>query len=33
VANTRRFPTEIDQPTFEHMPDFELVSFSAVGGG
>ena len=33
VANTRRFPTEIDQPTFEHMPDFELASFSAVGGG
>ena len=32
VANTRRFPTEIDQPTFENMPDFELDSFSAVAG-
>lgn len=33
VANTRRFPTEIDQPTFENLPDFELDSFSAVAGG
>lgn len=32
VANTRRFPTEIDQPTFENLPDFELDSFSAVDG-
>ena len=33
VPNTRRFPTEIDQPTFANMPDFELDSFSAVAGG